>query len=139
MINTLYLIRGLPGSGKSTYAKNLLNSITSPTILLEADMYHYINNIYNFDPSRLADAHDWCRTNTNIFLNNGHNVIVANTFVSHVEIDPYIEIANNLKIPYKIFKCTGEFKSIHNVPEHIIENMKKRWQPIDGEDCIIYK
>jgi hypothetical protein len=28
---------------------------------------------------------------------------------------------------------TGKYKNIHNVPDEVIEKMKKRWEPLVGE------
>ena len=42
----LYLVRGLPGSGKSTFAKKLVHS---DFLVCEADKYFMVNGEYKFD------------------------------------------------------------------------------------------
>ena len=56
MNNTLYIIRGIPGSGKSTLAKKLVGDDN----YFEADMYFLQDGIYEFDITKIKDAHDWC-------------------------------------------------------------------------------
>jgi uridine kinase len=80
-INRLVLIRGLPGSGKTTYAKNYFNG----HIHLEADMYFIESDgFYNWTAERLGKAHSWCFETTKIMLNNGYDVVVSNTFWPHL-------------------------------------------------------
>lgn len=77
-MNKLYIVRGLPGSGKSTYVlKNLHN-----VLHFEADKF-YINDQheYNFDSNLISVAHEWCFSNVVKALRDGHNVAVSNTFI----------------------------------------------------------
>jgi len=59
----LILVRGVSGSGKTTYAKKLINDDPSLSHY-EADMFFYTNGSYNFNPFKLKDAHAWCKINT---------------------------------------------------------------------------
>lgn len=125
----LTLIRGLPGSGKSTRAKAMVSQYRGSILHLEADMYFVDKQgIYRFDESKLSNAHQWCRAKTEQGLVEGSSVIVSNTFVQRWEIEPYYYLAKKLKVEFEVLVCTGEFGSIHNVPEETIEKMKKRWQ-----------
>lgn len=54
-MTTLYLIRGIPGSGKSTFAQNLY-SFGMVEAVIEADDYFYTDGVYQFDPSMLGSA-----------------------------------------------------------------------------------
>jgi adenylate kinase family enzyme len=56
----LFLLRGLPGAGKSTLAKMLVGE--KDYCHKEADMYFmdpYGN--YRFNTMELKDAHQWCK------------------------------------------------------------------------------
>jgi adenylate kinase family enzyme len=54
----LTLVRGLPGSGKSTFA----NFIWNEYAICEADKFFYDSEgHYLFDASKLREAHKWCR------------------------------------------------------------------------------
>lgn len=122
----LILIRGLPGSGKSTIAK----SFTSDNFVhLETDMY-FVNSAgeYNFNPSKLSEYHNRCMYDTHTALSGGKSVVVSNTFTQKWELFPYFEIARNYNIIPAVILAQGNFGNIHNVPEHKIEAMKKRFE-----------
>jgi len=123
----LTLIRGLPGSGKSTLAKQLAGS--GKTIVhLETDMFFYdVHNNYNFDPTKLWEAHKWCQDICNVLLERNRFVLVSNTFTKLDEMEPYFEIAKKFKIVPSIITCQNQFENIHNVPEEKIKEMKERF------------
>ena len=81
IMKTLIILRGCPGSGKSTFAKTLGGAH------FETDMYFVSDDgTYNFDPSKLRDAHNWCQNNvhTAMIENNtsgiNKTIVVSNTF-----------------------------------------------------------
>lgn len=135
MKNTLFIIRGLPGSGKSTEAKHLMSIGLRDFKHFEADDFFInpITNEYEFDPSKLNEAHSTCLRNTEKALREGYNVIVSNTFSTLKELKPYQLLADKLSIPMNIRQMNNKFNSIHNVPELVIQNMIKRWQ--DYPNC----
>ena len=133
----LFLLRGLPGSGKSTLAKSIGG------IHIEADMYFLtINGEYEFDPSQLKYAHQWCQNsveeamtwdeNPEIeFLSAGvSRIVVSNTFTQEWEMKPYFELAE--KHGYKVFSIIVENRhggvNEHGVPEDKLEIMKNRFE-----------
>ena len=126
-MNTLTIIRGLPGSGKSTFAKSL------GVFHVEADMYHMKNGLYSFDVSRKNDAHRWCKDVVMFALANKMDCVVSNTFTQKWEIDPYIKIAKECDADIKIYRMIGKFESIHNVPEDVIKSMEDRFENIEFE------
>ena len=118
----LILVRGLPGSGKSTLAKSLINE---NTVHLETDMFWGID--YNFNFSRLNEAHAWCREETECQLALGMNVVVSNTFTTKKELKPYFDIAKNFDIIPTVIVCQNSFGNIHNVPEEVMQRMHDRF------------
>ena len=122
-MSKLTIIRGLPGSGKSTLAKYL--SVERLAVICEADQYFTDENgEYNFDPSKLKDAHEWCINKAKTALNRGENVIVANTFVKKWEADSY----RKLGTPIQVIETTGDYGSVHDVPAEAIQRMKDNWE-----------
>src|ERR1035438_1589064 len=120
---TLTLIRGLPGSGKTSIAKSL------PGVLVEADQFHTApDGTYRYDGSKAGKAHKWCLEETERLLKNGHDVIVANVFGQRWQIRAYYELAEQLGVQVATLRATGEFKNSHDVPSWVIDGMSARWQ-----------
>lgn len=139
-MNTLYLIRGLPGSGKSTLARKravLDNDASLQAVHLEADMYQMKKGVYVFDGDRVGLSHVWCQQTTRIFLNNGYNVYVSNTFTTQKEIQYYRDIANEVDVPLIIFSMQKQYGNIHNVPEEVLEKMRQRWVSLGDEEILV--
>lgn len=130
----LYLIRGLPGSGKTTFAK----SIWASGIIFETDQYFIDRDgNYNFNPNKLEEAHKWCNTQVKnaMDLNKIKNqyypeIIVSNTFTTEKEMKPYFDLASEYgyKVVSLIIENRHNNKSIHNVPAKTMEKMQKRFE-----------
>jgi hypothetical protein len=129
----LILIRGVSGSGKTTYAKKLMKEDPSFSHY-EADMYFYINGNYQFNPAKLKDAHAWCKSKTEEDLKNGKSVIVSNTFTQKWEIEPYSELGKKYNANIIIKKATGNYQNVHGVPDEALERMRSRWEDVEGEE-----
>lgn len=118
---TLYLIRGIPGSGKTTYAKTL--GIEDH---YEADMWFDENGGY--DPEKMKDAQAWCQRKAIEAMQLGRDVVVSNTFTRLWEMEPYKREArrNDYKIVEKVME--GRFENVHGVPAEKVREMEERFE-----------
>jgi len=121
----LLLIRGLPGSGKTTAALALLHC-GQYDMHLEADMYHMKLGEYVYDTAKASAAHRWCLETTRVMLHIGKRVVVSNTFVTLEDMQPY----RDLGFVTAFHEAKGAWPSTHNVPEVIMDHMRKRWQEL---------
>lgn len=129
---TLLIIRGIPGSGKSTLARKFME-LNHWALHYEADHYFDTAEGYKFDAAKLGAAHNWCQRSVHHGLHLGHSVIVANTFVTASEINPYLKMAEEEQALVKVIACEADYGSIHNVPQFNMDRMRRRWQEIRGE------
>lgn len=118
----LIIISGIPGSGKTTLAHNLVASINRKCVHYEADQYFETSNGYNFNANKLGIAHNTCQTNTRNSLEEGICTIVSNTFTQDWELKPYIGMNKN----YIIIQMTGDYGNIHGCPEYSVQRLKER-------------
>lgn len=89
--NVLYLVRGLPGSGKSTFVNTLVQLLDDGSLYVdhfEADQYFYNSKgEYEFDATKLGAAHLTCQRKTEEALDSGADyVFVSNTFTTEKEL-----------------------------------------------------
>ena len=129
MEKILYIVRGIPGSGKSTFAKTL---VKKDYCHKEADMFFVDREgNYKFEPSKIKDAHKWCQEEMDFLMRLEHSpVVVSNTFTQEWEMEPYFTLAK--EYGYTVFTIVVENRhggtNVHNVPEDKIEQMKNRFE-----------
>jgi predicted kinase len=129
MEKVLFIVRGIPGSGKSTFAKTL---VKKDYCHKEADMFFVDREgNYKFEPSKIKDAHKWCQEEMDFLMRLEHSpVVVSNTFTQEWEMEPYFELAK--KYGYKVFSIVIENRhggtNEHNVPQEKVEQMKNRFE-----------
>lgn len=120
----LVLIRGLPGSGKTTKAMGYVNDGYKH---YEADQFFLVDGKYQFDAQKLPEAHAWCLDQTREALAAGEFVCVANVFVVVEDIRPYTE----LNVDYQVVEANYPGRSIHKVPADKLRAMQSSWVPTD--------
>ena len=125
----LVAITGLPGSGKSTFAKKAYPKYVHH----ETDKLRYVNGVYVFDPKDNGRLHSLNLLAVRQDLKDGHNVVVSNTFSQHWELKPYLDIPfyDSLTIYYVDSGLSVEElskRNVHDVPVEAIQRMADRWE-----------
>lgn len=128
----VYIMRGLPGSGKTSWINRYLPGNTN---VFSADFYHMTEEgVYQFDPKRASHAHNECLRSYDIclMLEMEHHallpVAVDNTNILAWELAPYVRLAEIRGFEYEIlhFLCDPETsikRNIHTVPATTILRM----------------
>ncbi|XP_009948356.1 PREDICTED: NEDD4-binding protein 2-like 2 [Leptosomus discolor] len=89
----LLLLRGLPGSGKSTLSRILLGQ-SRDGIIFSTDDYFRQQDGYTYNAAHLGDAHDWNQKRAKQAMEQGKSpVIIDNTNTQAWEMKPYVEVA----------------------------------------------
>ena len=134
MSGVLFLVRGLPGSGKTSFASAIWNDYA----VCEADKFFYDKEgNYNFDPTKLKEAHAWCKNEVESKMIEHQNnqqyypeIAVSNTFTQEWEMEIYYEMAKryNYRVHTLIVENRHGSENIHDVPAEKIKQMKKRFE-----------
>lgn len=123
-MKTLYIVRGLPGSGKSSLAKKLTELVYSAD-----DFFTNKKGEYNFNAKLLGKAHEWCWGKVRDAMFIGANAVaVANTFTQAWEAERYYQIAEEYGYSVFVIECQNDFGNVHDVPQESIDAMKERWE-----------
>lgn len=134
MNKKLYIIRGLPGSGKSTFALNLVGA---DFLVCEADKYFIVDGKYKFDASKLKEAHESCRNLVETYMKDSlvndqfyREIAVSNTFTQEWEMQAYIDLAK--QYGYMIFTVIVENRhegvNQHGVSDEVLTKMRDRFE-----------
>ena len=96
MKRKVIILRGVSGSGKSTFIEPKLGVIDKSAKVVSADHYFFMKDgQYIFKPSDLPKAHAECfKTFIRAVQHDSCDVVVDNTNCTLVECAPYIAIAN---------------------------------------------
>jgi len=121
----LIIIRGLPGSGKSTRAMREY-----------PDHLHYepdhlfcdTRGRYRFDAQLFADACQWVQKMTDFALARQENVVVSDVFARLADIEPYKKLAEAHGAEVKVITCEEQYGNTHRVPVTIIEQMRQDFE-----------
>lgn len=123
------ILRGASGSGKSTYAKGIAKASNGTAAIVSADSFFMVGDFYQFDPSKLAQAHGECLREFVGLLTSPwiETIIVDNTNTTIVEMAPYYALASaygaalveivTLEAPSEVCKM----RNVHSVPDFAIE------------------
>lgn len=133
----LVLVRGLPGSGKTTLSRKLIRSLSTRfgqrAEQINADMFFGMRG-ERFNRFLLSRAHKWCFQKAFKALAAGTVVFVDNTFVKPEELHEYTDESTRRGIPVLVLELNGRFTSTHAVPEATLKDMAANFWTIPAED-----
>jgi len=144
-MHKMQMIRGLPGSGKSTVAQEIASAFVVGQVIIcsaddffKCDYQHNLSGEYKFNPKLLGEAHAWCRGQAEAGMGLGIEcVIIDNTNTEKWEYEPYLEMARRFEYDVDIV-VVGKFdeesvklyaeRNSHGVPLEAIQRMAERFE-----------
>lgn len=141
MKKALILVRGVPGSGKSTVAK-MFASVNTPKLeghmssldnehtICTADDFFMKDGEYKYNPKMIGAAHNWCQWKCKkAMMMEESKIFVANTTTTEKEMKPYYDLAE--EFGYNVISLVVENrhggKNEHGVPDEVLEKMEARF------------
>ncbi|MBI3632964.1 MAG: ATP-binding protein [Candidatus Vogelbacteria bacterium] len=137
-----YIMQGVPGSGKSTVAKQLAGNHGYRSAIHSTDEYFMENGVYRFDSTKLSENH---RKNLEAFKKSLKElpeppfytaiVVCDNTNIKRKDRQPYIDaavaegyIVAIVTMPHPSPEVAAA-RNKHGVPVEVIKRMIANWEP----------
>ena len=123
---TLFLIRGLSGSGKSSFARHIWNNYA----IFEADKFFCDEEgNYNFDLSKLDEAHKWLYKEVEEAMCDSEEyfeIVITGTLSTDEDVDRYRALADKygFMVVSLIVENRHGGKNVHDVPQEVIDEMR---------------
>lgn len=129
---SLIILRGLPGSGKSTLSE-ILSEDKWPVFSIDSYFIDPITKTYTFQFDKNHLAYKQCQENTEEAMKASvEKIFVDNTFTLEWEIEPYFKLA--ARYNYQVFVTTVENrhggKNIHGVDEEQLIKMAEKYKVV---------
>ena len=132
-IGDLILLRGLPGCGKTTLGKIILQwpSTDEPDVLSSDDYFVDGKGNYNFDINKIKEAHNDCQVRcANKMKHECSRIVVANTFTREWEMSEYFKMAEryNYRVHTVVVENRHDGENVHGVDNNKIHQMEERFE-----------
>ena len=133
------IVRGLPGSGKTSYVKTFLPGV----LLIEGDQYYMTGDgRYLFGTGMLKNSTEYTMVMLSTALSLGIKcVVVTLTSPDGSSAKSLAKIASafgyHVSHRWIDFDNGNTNQNRHNVPKEVINTMKQNWKTIPGERVIL--
>jgi hypothetical protein len=130
------IIRGLPGSGKSTLGRKL--SAESGAVLLEQDMFRVRDGAYVFkSEDRVKEAF---LSVVGAYAKFGADIILTGVFATCKSIEEVLSACRcprGSKKTVSVIHCANNFGTTHDVPEEVVRSMRDSWEDWGIEHAVV--
>ena len=139
----MIIMRGLPGSGKSTWIELDSSEYVNQRdfMIASADHYHIDENgVYNFDLKNQREAHTYCKNVALYACKTEHDVYIDNTNTQRWEFQYYLSLAKKYKYNVRVVRIhgidpeTAFNRNVHGVPMDTLIKMNERFEDFEGEE-----
>jgi predicted kinase len=125
MNGDLFILRGVPGCGKSTVAETI--AAQGGKVISADNFFIKEDGTYDFDINKLGDAHNWAQSEAEKALSSGiAKVVIANTNSREKEMKPYQKMGEkyNYRVHVLVVENRHGSNDIHSVPSEAKERME---------------
>ena len=125
----LILLRGLPGSGKTTLAGVLSEYGKYPVFSVD-DYFTDENGRYEFRFQENHLAYKQCEECVKTAMQQGsEKILLHNTFTQEWEMEPYFKLAaaNDYRVHVVTVENRHHGNNIHEIPEDHVERMRSKF------------
>ena len=133
------IIQGPPGSGKSYLCQEIQSMVNQHDVKVFStdDYFMTPDGDYEYEAKYLEAYHLKNQQRAREAMDNHHQAImIANTTSRNHEAYPYVR--DGLAHGYDIWfvRCDGNYKNIHDVPSHKVDQIRARMEVLSVESCI---
>ncbi len=129
-MNSLIILRGLPGSGKTTLA-NLLSENKWPVFSIDSYFIDPVTKEYNFQFDKNHLAYKNCEEQTNVAMQNKiEKIFIDNVFSLDWEMEPYFKLAaaHNYSLHIVTVENYHGSKNIHAISDEQLQKMAAKYK-----------
>lgn len=132
-MSRIQLVRGLPGSGKSTFAKELFKDY----LILEPDMLCIGDGVYDWNLIKERRNKTVVKVWVAALMGMGVDFVIPSVMPTDQEgslLEAVLKAAKERYVHVYIWDCKGTWKNRHDVPQSTLDGMRNAF--VSGEDIV---